>query len=153
MAAVKGTLSDSAAVVGKVAPAGLPGVGARLHVLLAVLVALGGSAAAGGEIVAYGAKVAFRQDQAIPFEDFQLTFVGQHRETPSVYPRGFLYFDFQVAAGRQRLKVSWTAGTGLIAPAQFEVSGRRYLLELKWSHPVGRLKEDELVVRRAESTP
>jgi hypothetical protein len=149
MESVEGITGCATSIV-NTPPDGVADFTGRVYIVVVVL-AFGSMVWAGPQVVAYATKVAFRQAVPIQFEDFQLMYLGQHREVSNVYPRGFLYYDFRVISGTQELKVSWTAGTGEIGPTRFEVSGKRYLLELAWSEAVGRLKNDELVVRRAES--
>jgi hypothetical protein len=115
--------------------------------LLLALLAAGAAIGADPPLAAYGTKVTFGKDAPIRFKDFELTYVGQHRETTAVYPRGFLYHDFRVVSGGVERKVSWTAGTGEVGPARFELPGGAYLLELVWSETAGRLSQDQLVIR------
>jgi hypothetical protein len=62
---------------------------------------------------------------------------------------GFLYYDFKVSKGKAEKVVSWTTGTGVIDPTDFEIDGKRYLLELRRSDKLGKLKENELVIWQA----
>jgi len=75
--------------------------------------------------------------------------VGEHCKTLPVYPRGFLYYDFKVSKGKTEKVVSWTTGTGVIDPTDFEIDGKRYQLELRHSDKLGKLKENNLVVWQA----
>ena len=94
----------------------------------------------------YGDKVVFRGDSPIRFRDFTLTFAGERHVAFPEYPRGFDTHDFLVTSGSETLTVSWSSGTGEIAPASFTVAGRRFLLELVRSERRGRLEANELVV-------
>ncbi|MCB0210260.1 MAG: tetratricopeptide repeat protein [Anaerolineae bacterium] len=95
----------------------------------------------------YGAKIRYAEGQPLTFPDVTLEFVGE-RETPpsSDYPRAMRFYDFKVSQGNQAQLVSWSAGTGDIGPALFELAGNRYLLELAMSDQLGSLAEDELVL-------
>jgi hypothetical protein len=42
--------------------------------------------------------------------------------------------------------VSWSSGTGDIGPVQFEIDGKRFLLELRQSDKLGKLQGNELVI-------
>ena len=97
----------------------------------------------------YGVKVQYAQGQPLNFPDVTLEFVGK-RESPgsSVYPRSMVYYDFKAYQGSRAQLVSWTAGTGDIGPALFELAGNRYALELAMSDKLGPLAEDELVLWR-----
>jgi len=82
----------------------------------------------------------------IRFPDFTLQYVGERRVTSTQYPRGFLYRDFIVATGSERITLSWTSGTGDIGPTLFRVSGKEFGLELVHSDLLGWLKPNELVI-------
>ena len=97
----------------------------------------------------YGTRVKYRAGEKIEFPDFTVAYVGERRKTVPVYPRGFLYYDFKVSKGKAEKVVSWTTGTGIIDPTDFEIDGRHYQLELRHSDKLGKLKENELVIWRA----
>jgi hypothetical protein len=99
---------------------------------------------------AYGTKVTFREGQALRFPNFELVYTGKRKVTPPQYPRGWWAYDFQVLAGKEEQKISWSAGTGDIGPTRFTIAGSAYDLELSRSDKLGRLKDDELVVSRAK---
>ena len=117
----------------------------RLVPVFFLLVA-GACLEAGPRPAPYGARVVFRADTPIQFEDFTMSFVGERLDASPQYPRGFLMYDFRVVSASGTQTVSWSAGTGEIGPAEFTVAGRRYLLELKHSDRRGALENDELVV-------
>jgi len=96
-----------------------------------------------------GTRVKYRLGEKIEFPDFTIQYVGEHRNTLPVYPRGFLYYDFKVSKGKTEKVVSWTTGTGLIDPTDFEIDGKHYQLELRHSDKLGKLKENDLVVWQA----
>jgi hypothetical protein len=76
--------------------------------------------------------------------------VGERRESLPIYPRAFLYYDFKITKEKTEKAVSWTAGTGDIAPARFEISGKHYQLESRHSDKLGKLKDNELVIWQAK---
>ena len=47
----------------------------------------------------YGTRVKYRAGQKIEFPDFTVEYMGERRKTVPVYPRGFLYYDFNVSKG------------------------------------------------------
>ncbi len=94
----------------------------------------------------YGTNVKYRVGEKIEFPDFTVEYVGEHRKSIPVYPRGFLYYDFKVSKGKAEKVVSWTAGTGDIGPVGFEIGGKRYRLELRHSDKLGKLNDNELVI-------
>lgn len=96
----------------------------------------------------YGEKVVYRAGKAIAFPDFTLTYKGQRRVVPPQYPRGWWAYDFTIRAGGTEKTVTWSAGTGLIDAADFEISGKKFALERVRSAKVGVLRDDEIVVTR-----
>jgi hypothetical protein len=95
---------------------------------------------------AYGAKVKFSEGRTLHFPDFDLTYLGKHHVTPPQYPRGWWVHDFKVRVKSNEQTVSWSAGTGDIAPVRFPVNGAEFQLELSHSDKLGALREDEMVV-------
>jgi hypothetical protein len=98
----------------------------------------------------YGTRVKYRAGQKIEFPDFTIEYVGERRKTLPVYPRGFLYYDFKVSKGKFEKVISWTTGTGVIDPIDFEIDGGKYQLELRHSDKLGKLNENELVIWQAK---
>jgi len=94
----------------------------------------------------YGVRVKYRPEQKIKYSDFTIEYVGERQEGTPAYPRGFLYYDFKVWAANIEKIVSWSSGTGDIGPVEFEIGGKRFLLELRRSDKLGKLKENELVI-------
>ena len=94
----------------------------------------------------YGTRVKYRAGQKSEFPDFTVEYLGERRKSLPVYPRGFLYYDFKVSRGQAEKVVSWTTGTGIIDPTDFEFDGKRYHLELRHSEKLGKLKDNELVI-------
>jgi hypothetical protein len=94
----------------------------------------------------YGTRVKYRPSEKIEFPDFTVEYVGERRKTAPVYPRGFLYYDFKVSEGKSEKMISWTTGTGIIDPTDFEFDGKSYHLELRRSEKLGKLSDNELVI-------
>lgn len=126
----------------------------RLLVVLASLLAFFGPVscghAASEQKTSYGTRVKYRAGQKIEFPDFTVEYVGEHRQSVSAYPRGFLYYDFKVRNANVEKVVSWSSGTGDIGPVEFEISSKRFLLELRRSDKLGKLGENELVIWQAK---
>lgn len=94
----------------------------------------------------YGTKVRFKKDAVLVFPDFDLTYLGRrHVEAPKFKP-GFNHEDFRVSRGKESTTVSWSSGTGLLGPQEFEFAGLWFELELRHHDKLGWLKEDEVVV-------
>jgi hypothetical protein len=94
----------------------------------------------------YGTRVKYRLSEKIEFPNFTVEYVGERRKTVPVYPRGFLYYDFKISKGNTEKLISWTIGTGIIDPTDFEFDGKRYHLELRHSEKLGKLTDNELVI-------
>ena len=127
----------------------------HLLVVLAGLLAFAGPVSCGDaaskQKAAYGTRVKYRFGEKIEFPDFTIEYVGERKKSVPVYPRGFFFRDFKLTKGKAGKIVSWTAGTGDIGPADFEIGGKHYQLELRHSDRLGKLKENELVVWRTET--
>ena len=78
----------------------------------------------------YGQEIPFAVGRKVQYPDFALEYVGQHRVTSDVYPRGFLYYDFRVSRDGLVQDVAWTDGTGEIGPVDFVFDGAAYTLEV-----------------------
>jgi hypothetical protein len=102
--------------------------------------------AASEEKTSYGTRVKYRVGQKIEFPDFTIEYVGERRKDTPAYPRGFLYYDFKVRTANVEKVVSWSSGTGDIGPVEFEIGGKRFLLELRRSDKLGKLNEKEVVI-------
>jgi hypothetical protein len=107
---------------------------------------------AAGQKASYLTRVTYGTGKKIEFPDFTIEYVGEHRKSSPVYPRGFLYYDFKVSKGKIEKMVSWTSGTGLIGPMDFEIGGKHYRLELRHSDKLGQLKDNELVIWQGKSS-
>ena len=118
----------------------------RLRSVGMLLLALIGAVVARGADL--GAKVSYKKDTPVQFGAFSLTFIGQRRVTLEKYPRGFLYYDFRLTDPHGTQTISWSSGTGEIAPLRFKVGSEEFELELQRSDKLGKLKENEMVVSR-----
>lgn len=94
----------------------------------------------------FGEKVKYSQDMPIKFEDFTLVYAGERRVASERFPNGFPYHDFKAKNERGEKTISWSSGSGDIAPTRFEIGGKNYELELKISDKLGKLAENELVI-------
>ncbi|MBX7137099.1 MAG: hypothetical protein K1X83_03875 [Oligoflexia bacterium] len=104
----------------------------------------------------YSAKIKYQQEIALAFRDFSLTFKG--RETTDYRtasgqripfgPR----FVFELSTPSEHRSISWSSGTGVIAPANFRVGTSCFALELSYSDRLGKLAPDELVISQAPSS-
>lgn len=97
-------------------------------------------------LMEFGEKVKFLPNTRIKFKDFSIIYIGERRVSSTKFPNGFLYYDFKVQNQIEDITISWTSGTGDIAPISFMIGGKNYELELKVSDKLGKLAENELVV-------
>jgi hypothetical protein len=102
--------------------------------------------AASEQKASYGTHVKYRAGQKIEFPDFTVEYVGERRKDTPAYPRGFLYYDFKVRTASIEKIVSWSSGPGDIGPAEFEIGGKHYQLELRHSDKLRKFEENELVI-------
>jgi len=99
----------------------------------------------------YGRKEKFAKGRPLVFPDVELTFAGVRKVSTPKFPPGFTYYDFNVTRGGESKTVSWSSGTGLIDWTDFEIGGKKFILELKGARAFkGWLKDDELVLWTAE---
>ena len=124
-----------------------------LRILAIIVLGAGWSALTAGvaegdspRTAVYDAKVRFAKEGTLRFPDFELTYVGKRHVEPPRYPRGWWVYDFIVRCKTGEQTISWSAGTGDIAPARFTVNGDEFQLELSRSDKLGTLREDEVVV-------
>ncbi len=109
------------------------------------LLALSGCCAAYVKAL-YGEKVVFCKGSPVTFPDFQITFIGDRQQPVPVAKKSIIVHDFEAVAGAEKKTVTWSPGMGLIAPARFQLTGKKFLLELKRSARLGPLKDDEMVI-------
>ena len=89
----------------------------------------------------------------IQYPDFSIRFLGTKHVTPEVYPRGWLVWEFEVQPNdtTDKLIVTWSEGTGVIAPTYFEVAGKEYVLEMVYTEAIedslnSHLEDDEMII-------
>jgi hypothetical protein len=101
----------------------------------------------------YGEKVSYSSGKELKFPDFTIKFTGKREQK---YPnensnRSMTFYDFEVAKGEAKKKVSWSSGTGDIGPAFFEIGGGNFVLELSQSDLLKSLEEGFFVIwKKAE---
>jgi hypothetical protein len=123
----------------------------KIIILLLVLSTIIGCRAS-NSAADYDKIVTFSQDKPVKFSDFELTYVGERKQT-STFPNGnsftFTYNVFKIKNENKADSVAWTSGTGEIGPIYFEFRGSKYSIELKyWEKEKKKLDEDELVITK-----
>ncbi len=98
----------------------------------------------------YNKSVKFSKGEQLMFPDFKLEFKGtrdEKKEFPNGNSLNFRFYDFTVSNDKTSKNISWSSGTGDIAPQQFEFEGKEYQLELSYSEKLKtKLSENELVI-------
>jgi hypothetical protein len=100
--------------------------------------------------VNYDTVVEFSKGVQLKFPDFTLEYSGERTEKKEI-PNGnsltFTFHEFKISNGSENKTISWSSGTGDIAPARFDIGGKSYELELRMSEKLNKkLDEDELVI-------
>lgn len=109
------------------------------------LSACGMNAASNNKAEKYGEKISYANGGELKFPDFSIKFSGK-RETGNA-PVKMTFYDFLVTKGDKTQTVSWSSGTGDIAPTVFNVDGTDFVLELGMSDVIkGGLGEGNLVI-------
>ena len=96
----------------------------------------------------YGEIVEFVQGEPLVFKDFTLTYQGK-KTLPGPNQARFTMktYYFQIKTEDTEWELTWSSGTGRIAPKKFEVGKDSFTLELKYELGLKkRLEENELVV-------
>ena len=98
----------------------------------------------------YNEIVKYSKEEQLKFPDFKLEFKGtrdEKKEFPNGSSLNFRFYDFSVSNDKTQKNISWSSGTGDIAPQQFEFDGKEYQLELSYSEKLKtKLGESELVI-------
>lgn len=98
----------------------------------------------------YGTVVTYALGEKLNFPDFTLEFTGERTEKKE-FPNGssitFRFFDFKISNDKESKTISWSAGTGDIAPSDFEFDGKKYQIEMSKSESLNkRLNKNEIVI-------
>ena len=98
----------------------------------------------------YDTVVSFSKGEKIQFSDFKLEFTGtrdEKKEFPNGNSLNFRFYDFVLSNDKTTKNISWSSGTGDIAPLDFEFDGKKYQLELSNSEKLKtKLGNNELVI-------
>ena len=95
----------------------------------------------------YGEIVKYKKGIAIQFPDFTLTYTGDKLLSGKNGATWSMILNlFEISNEKNTKEVSWSSGTGEIAPNSFEFNGKKYNIEKDFSDKFGQLKQDELIV-------
>lgn len=95
----------------------------------------------------YGEKVQYSKDQVLDFSDFSVCYMGKRKIEVPQYAQGyFTYYDFEISDGSEKKIISWSSGTGSIAPVIFKFNNKDFVLEKGASDILGNLLNNEIVV-------
>lgn len=98
---------------------------------------------------AYGSITSFSVNTPLTYPHFTITFTGTKAVTPAAAPQlTFTYYNFTIVSDDGRMRtLSWSSGTGVIAPKHFVVDTQLFALELKAAGENGQqLTDSELVI-------
>jgi hypothetical protein len=106
----------------------------------------GSNESAENQMQKYGEKVSYAGGKELKFPDFSIKFIGKREETSSNSQLKMIFYDFEVAKGETKKKISWSSGTGDIAPTFFEINGANFVLELSQSDLLKSVGEGNMVI-------
>ncbi|MCI0448265.1 MAG: hypothetical protein L0Y79_00580 [Chlorobi bacterium] len=100
----------------------------------------------------YGEVVRFEKDKPVKYPDFEITYLGERKQT-ATFPNGssftFTYQDFKIKSANEEKTISWTSGTGDISPAYLEAAGMQFMLELRaYENGKKRIDNDQVVITK-----
>lgn len=103
-----------------------------------------------GDSCSYNTAVKFEQGIILSYPDFTAVYTGVRTVTKDL-PNGnnitIKYHDFKINSAAEQKTISWSSGTGDIAPVRFETAGKNFELELSYSEELKtKLSENELVI-------
>lgn len=98
----------------------------------------------------YNTVVKFSKGEQIKFPDFILEYTGERSDTKQ-FPNGnsitIKFHEFNLTSTASKKQISWSSGTGDIAPMGFEIDGKKFELEMSYSEKLkSQLSENELVI-------
>lgn len=95
----------------------------------------------------YGEKVQYKKGDVIYFLDFAVRPIGERKVDAPDYSVGYFeYEDFEIFTQEEKKVISWSLGTGDIAPEIFMFHDKEFVLEKSTSDILGRIQEDELII-------
>ncbi len=98
----------------------------------------------------YNSKVKFRQGKQINFPDFTIEYTGKRSiPGPGNAKWSMTVFNFTLLKGDQPKQISWSSGTGVVAPLLVEFNQEKFIIELGYSPTIKKwLKKNEFVIRK-----
>lgn len=103
-----------------------------------------------GDTTDYNKVVEYEKGKVIKFPEFTLEYLDERSEKKD-FPNGnsitFKFFDFKLTSEKETKVISWSFGSGDIAPVDFEFEGKKYQIEMSNSEALKqRLKKNEIVI-------
>jgi len=100
----------------------------------------------------YFKPVKYSKNEPVKFADFEITYLGERRETVP-FNNGkeltMVFHDFKITKDNLNKTVSWSSGTGDIAPVEFNFNGMKFQLELRYyEKEKKKLDDNEMVVTK-----
>lgn len=99
----------------------------------------------------YDQPATYSETAPLQYPDFTLRFLGKSEggTLPNGMPMGAQYrFEASLPDG-QKSAVTWSSGTGEIAPRPFIINGQKFTLERSISTTGERLAENQLIIRKS----
>ncbi|MFA6065383.1 MAG: hypothetical protein WCW44_03420 [archaeon] len=86
----------------------------------------------------YAKVIDFSKSKNILFPDFSLTFLGTDKEVPKFNKKLLIKtYKFRISNEKEKKQITWSSGTGRVAPRYFEISGKKFILEMVSSEKFG----------------
>ena len=80
----------------------------------------------------YGDILNFEEIDSFELPDFTITFLGETKvENAHYVNKYFVYYDYEIKNAKDSIIVSWTPGTGLVSPGNFEFGGKKWVLDVQ----------------------
>ncbi len=103
-------------------------------------------------IATYDSIVTFKMEEKIYFPDFSIEYLGKKSVSgPNNAKWSITTFYFNLRNDNQTKQISWSFGSGEIAPMPFEFCQKIFFIELKYAEKMKKwLKDNELVIGKYE---
>ncbi len=120
-----------------------------LSSLFIIFFAMSLGACSKGGSIQYGELTPFKEGEPIDLPGFTVTYMGDRIEDIPTSPGNsfiFTYHDFEVISKNETEIISWSSGTGNLAPLPFTFDEKEYYLEMMSSLILGTMGHDQFVI-------
>ncbi|MBI2414773.1 hypothetical protein HYV31_02975 [candidate division WWE3 bacterium] len=78
----------------------------------------------------YETPFTLEQNKPVVFPDFTIEYLGEREvEIPKFVHKHFIYRDYKITFEGKEQNLSWTSGTGLLAPLKFDVLDKHFTFQ------------------------